>query len=160
MLMDLAVYLFSLSVHHFIAVNLNFIIKLLIQLSFVSLFNTLLIFAVEMYQMCVVGEVQSSVVPEIRELQNNFSWKGPLNAIQSVTPTRRRDVFNQTRSLRALSNLTVSISREKMEQPGSHSRFLHLKKLLQSLQFALSQCVPSPWIVQIADRQSSGCFGG
>jgi len=46
------------------------------------------------------------------ESQNSWGWKGPLKVIYFNPPTMSRDIYHYIRLLRALSNLTLNVSRD------------------------------------------------
>ena len=50
-------------------------------------------------------------IHRIVESQDPWSWKGPLRVIQSKSPAINRDIHRQIRLSRALSSITVKVSR-------------------------------------------------
>jgi len=65
-----------------------------------------------------------------------LGWKGPLEVIYPSLPEVSRDIFNQTRLLRALSNLALNVSRDGASTT-SLGKVGEEKKLLLSSSFPI-----------------------
>ena len=57
-------------------------------------------------------KVSDSAGYHFEESWNHLSWKGPLKAIWSNSPTMNRDTFSYIRLLRALLSLSLNVSRD------------------------------------------------